>query len=597
MTTTRSVSIRGAGPGVILTGGSDGAVVGLSLAPQTRISVSNVTFRAAVDRTAPELWTTGPVDVTDVRFDTTKAYDDGNPNATTARMTVRGAGRVTSLTIDRPETATGPVLAAVGTEGDAAESPVIDGLTATNDARAGVVFLRDASASSLRATSTATPSTVVWLTRSRLERSEITTPKDNAAVGVEGSAPSEIFGSTIRGGFVRTFGSDVRSSHNALLPGGRTAISANSGNGDVFSTHDVIITTPPATPETPEAAISANTGAVHLVGSYVTDRISHDPDATCTAVGSIGIVGTGAFDCGLTGLPADPGFVDAAAGDFRLRPDSPLIDAGPPMTAQGLFDVLGLPRAVDGNADGVARADVGPNEFQPTPETILEPGARPTTPGAAATFAFRSTTAGTSFTCVLDGGAPQPCDGGTFVTGPLGEGVHTFTVAATLGAHTDPTPATETFEVRSVPPGGGDVPPGGGPPGAPGTPGAPGAPGTPGPGRAGSPGAGGTTRPAVVRLTGLRLLRAGFRAGRVPAKARLAARVSARATVRATLRRTTGRRTTRRVGRRVAVTVRRAGTVSVALRRFASRLPRGTYRVELAAGKTVVRSRTFVVRR
>jgi hypothetical protein len=58
------------------------------------------------------------------------------------------------------------------------------------------------------------------------------------------------------------------------------------------------------------------------------------------------------------------GFVDAANGDYHLRPGSPLLDAGDPATAQGL-DLDGNPLVADGNADGIARRDMGAFELQP----------------------------------------------------------------------------------------------------------------------------------------------------------------------------------------------------------------------------------------
>ncbi len=77
---------------------------------------------------------------------------------------------------------------------------------------------------------------------------------------------------------------------------------------------------------------------------------------------------------------ADPGFIDAAAGNFRTAQASPVVDAGsaaaPP---PGLPDVdlYGNPRRSDGNGDGVSQLDIGASEWTPAP---VVPG--PADPGA-----------------------------------------------------------------------------------------------------------------------------------------------------------------------------------------------------------------------
>ena len=60
----------------------------------------------------------------------------------------------------------------------------------------------------------------------------------------------------------------------------------------------------------------------------------------------------------------DAGFVNAAAGDYRLAPGSPLIDAGDPGTLAGL-DLAGNALIADGNGDGIERRDIGAYELAP----------------------------------------------------------------------------------------------------------------------------------------------------------------------------------------------------------------------------------------
>ncbi|HEX6228710.1 MAG TPA: PKD domain-containing protein [Solirubrobacterales bacterium] len=89
-------------------------------------------------------------------------------------------------------------------------------------------------------------------------------------------------------------------------------------------------------------------------------------------------LGAGNVDLG------DPRFADAAAGDYRPRFDSPLIDAGEPLplgsgsiyTGESPVDLAGLERIVDGRPGGnpAARRDIGAHEYARRPPAALITG-------------------------------------------------------------------------------------------------------------------------------------------------------------------------------------------------------------------------------
>jgi hypothetical protein len=60
---------------------------------------------------------------------------------------------------------------------------------------------------------------------------------------------------------------------------------------------------------------------------------------------------------------SNPKFVDAAGGNFRLRSDSPYIDAGTAMENPLPTDFDGKPRSIDGNHDGRMAPDMGAFEY------------------------------------------------------------------------------------------------------------------------------------------------------------------------------------------------------------------------------------------
>ena len=71
----------------------------------------------------------------------------------------------------------------------------------------------------------------------------------------------------------------------------------------------------------------------------------------------IGEGGTGQHN-----IAADPLFIDAEGHNFKIKENSPCIDAGDPTTPQGK-DFAGSDVPVDGDLDGTARVDIGAYEF------------------------------------------------------------------------------------------------------------------------------------------------------------------------------------------------------------------------------------------
>jgi len=68
------------------------------------------------------------------------------------------------------------------------------------------------------------------------------------------------------------------------------------------------------------------------------------------------------FTKGSSSIVANPQFVDPASANFHLQASSPAIDGGADLGFA--FDFDGLPVPVDGNGDGLAKADMGAFEGQ-----------------------------------------------------------------------------------------------------------------------------------------------------------------------------------------------------------------------------------------
>ncbi len=88
-------------------------------------------------------------------------------------------------------------------------------------------------------------------------------------------------------------------------------------------------------------------------------------------LGLPGIAGSGAVNWGAGMVVTDP-LLD---GSRHLTASSPLIDAGTPLSEFGGVDGDEDPRVLDGDADKVARVDVGWDEWNPTSLTLTGDGA------------------------------------------------------------------------------------------------------------------------------------------------------------------------------------------------------------------------------
>ena len=130
-----------------------------------------------------------------------------------------------------------------------------------------------------------------------------------------------------------------------------TGVAATTANG--HNTHVTLTNSVIRGPGFPLTASGSGGGQ-----ATVTAAFSDIPPTGSLALGSAKIEKSDITNVGDAGFSEEPGH------EFELLPTSPLIDVGAPDAPQGT-DLARHTRVTDGNADGVARRDIGAFEYQP----------------------------------------------------------------------------------------------------------------------------------------------------------------------------------------------------------------------------------------
>ena len=162
--------------------------------------------------------------------------------------------------------------------------------------------------------------------------------------------------------------------------------------------------------------------------------------------------GGGEVTPGVGNLDVDPGFLNAAAGDYSLRSGAAVVDKGDSSVVTPK-DRAGNDRAFDGDSNGSPVPDMGAYELVDVtaPKTVITGGPSGLTNDNTPVFTFRSG-ADVTFQCQIDGSAFQACSSPVTTT-PLPNGPHSFTVRATDPVfNVEVSPPTRSFTVDTVAP-------------------------------------------------------------------------------------------------------------------------------------------------
>jgi hypothetical protein len=136
------------------------------------------------------------------------------------------------------------------------------------------------------------------------------------------------------------------------------------------------------------------TGYGHSAERYATSTGTATFDAVYSNIDPAATFPAG-IAAGTGNVNVAPGFADAAGGDYQLRADSPLLDAGDPAAlaaGESATDQALHPRVVEGDGVVPARRDIGALEFQGTaPSTTATASPATASPGQAVDFSGSAT--------------------------------------------------------------------------------------------------------------------------------------------------------------------------------------------------------------
>lgn len=143
-------------------------------------------------------------------------------------------------------------------------------------------------------------------------------------------------------------GSIADANNTSLRFYNNTSVKNTASSGTLFNNNDGVIMI--------NSIVWGNTPATNIFAQNCTVNYSLVQDAA---------QGDGTTVAGVANKDSIPRFVDFDNNDFRLRSCSPAVDAGVNDTIKNFLslDIINKTRIVDGNADGIARVDMGAYEF------------------------------------------------------------------------------------------------------------------------------------------------------------------------------------------------------------------------------------------